>query len=226
MDKAILSINLIVGLTLLFASCFTEAFSKSAKSLSDIKFKGRDVGINRKIENYGYYKGLFKNSINVSFIFYDDGTLVLNSKIPGDTTCYSCGWWPMGAYYDEDIDRWDDGADGVYELRNDTIYANLYFENCFYLSQHIYFYFELYLYKLKFAVVDRNTIVWCERHNVDYPETTYVNDTLRFIPATTELPPPNTRLKLKKRWLWEKKEDWKNYKKEFKAKKKVNRNQK
>lgn len=212
-------VYLIVSIMLLKTIPCTEAFSQSVKSLSDIKFKGRNMRINDKMESLGYYKAYGKNSIHESFIFYDDGTLVFNNRIPGDTIDYGGGWWPPGSYYNANIDRWDHGADGVFEIKGDTIYANLYFNNCFHLSKHINVYFELYLYKLKFAIIDRNTIVWCEMHDVDYPETEYVNDTLRFSPATTELPPPNTRLKLKKRWLWEKNEDWKNYKKEYKARK-------
>jgi hypothetical protein len=208
-----------ITLLLLFFS-FSHSYSKSAKSLSYIKFKGKDIGVNEKIENHGYYKGYGKNSIHESFIFYNDGTLVLNNRIPGDTTNYGGGIWPPGSYYNTNINRWDFGADGIYEIKGDTIYAHLYFENGFYFSKHFYFYFILYMYKLKFVIVNRDTLLWCGMQEIDSPNTIQFNDTLKFIPASTELPPPDTRLKLKKRWLWENKKEWKKYKKEWKNRRK------
>lgn len=189
------------------------AYSKGVKSLSEIKLKGVSNGVQKKMEINGYYKKKGKNSMHESFLFYDDGTIVLNNRIPGDTCSYGGGWWPPGSFFNTDLYRWDFGADGVYEEKNDTIYANLYFENCFGFSDHFRIYFQTYLYKLKFVIINRVNIVWYEQHEIDNPIPEMINDTLQFIPAASELPPPYTRLKYKKQWLWENKKDWKNYKK-------------
>ena len=97
-------------------------------------------------------------------------------------------------------------------LSADTIHANLYFRNCFHFSLRTRFYFLTELYKLKFRILNRTTIVCFEEHYIDkefpYPETR--NDTLHFW-KSSQLPPPYTEMK-KKRWLWQNKKDWKKYK--------------
>ena len=58
----------------------------SIKSLSYIKWSGRDSGISEKVETMGYYK--FFPKLPDAFIFYDDGTIVLcdGEIIKDDTT--------------------------------------------------------------------------------------------------------------------------------------------
>ena len=168
------------------------------KQNSDIKWTGENTGISEKMENMGYYK---YPSVGESYIFYDDGTLVLCHRIPGDTISYAYGPWPPGGYFDTDLNRWDIGATGLYRVEGDTIYANIYFRNCFHFSLRTRFYFSTELWKLKFRILNRTTIVLFEEHYIDkefpYPELR--NDTLHFWKAS-QLPPPNTEMK-KKKWL-------------------------
>ena len=148
----------------------------------------------------GYYK-LYSSSPE-AFIFYDDGTIVLCHEIPEDTTHYERMLWPPGCYYNEDLERWDIGATGVYRMEGDSIYANMYFRNCFHFSNRFRLYFSTELWKLKFKIVDHTTIVWKEKQYMDkeFPIPVVLNDTLLFTTAS-QLPPPNTEMK-KKRWLW------------------------
>jgi len=177
------------------------------KSSSDIKWSGQNTGINEKMENAGYYKiGPFSK---YAFIFYDDGTLVL-SDVPKDKTepdsqSSSLGlkqWGPFYSIYDRSLDRWDLGQTGLYRIEGDTIYANLYFRNCFHFSSRFRLYFETYMWKLKFHIKDKTTIHWIDVHTIDkefpYPES--VDKDLFFL-KEEQLPPPNTEMK-KKRWLW------------------------
>ena len=184
------AIFLLIGATIQCASL--------EKEHSDIKWSGKNTGISEKLENIGYYK---YPSMGESFIFYDDGTLVLCGKIPADTVSYPFRSFPPGGYYDTDLNRWDIGATGLYRLEGDTIYANLYFRNCFHFSLRTRIYFSTELWKLKFRILDRTTIVFCEEHYIDkeFPYPKSRNDTLRFWKAS-QLPPPNTEMKRKK-WL-------------------------
>lgn len=173
------------------------------KQYSDIKWSGKNTGIRDKLENLGYYK---IPSMGESYIFYDDGTLVLCLRIPDDTISYPYGVWPPGGYFDNDLNRWDIGATGLYRVEGDTIYANLYFRNCFHFSLRTRFYFSTELWKLKFRILDRTTIVNFEEHYIDkeFPYPNKRNDTLHFWKAS-QLPPPNTEMK-KKKWLWSRKD--------------------
>lgn len=180
----------------------------SIKSLSDIKWSGRDSGISKKIETMGYYK-LFPKAPD-AFVFYDDGTIVLCDGIPEDTTRYEGRYWPPGSQYNNN--QWE-GTTGLFKLIGDTIYANLYFRNCFYFSTHIRFHFETWMYRMRFKILDRTRILWIDEHLMDkeFPNPDVRNDTLIFH-KTKQLPPPNTEMK-KKKWLWKEKKDWKEYKK-------------
>ena len=174
----------------------------SIKSLSDIKWSGNDTGISKKIDNMGYYK--ISDKSPEAFVFYDDGTVVLCGGIPEDTTNYGGGYFPPGCMFDKDINRWDGGGTtGLYRIEGDTIYANMYFRNCFYLSWRFRIYFETWMYKMKFLILDRTRILWIDEHlmDKDYPNPEMINYTLIFHKAK-QLPPPNTDMK-KRRWLWE-----------------------
>ena len=200
-----------------FGFLIIPAYSQSIKSLSDIKWKKSLTDIKSKMANNGYYK---RNTMPEAFIFYDDGTLVFCNSIPNDTVSYRGGSFPPGGYYDQETKRWESGSSGVYKIEGDTIYANLYFENSIYFSIRFQLYFQLFMYKLKFRIVDRETIIWCEEHEMDGESARKIhNDTLHFIPCCSTLPPPDTRIRLKKKWLWEDKKDWKAYKKRFKKQK-------
>ena len=153
---------------------------------NNIKWTGHNTGINTILENRGAFE--YKQYRDV-FIFYDDGTLVFSNLNFDDTTricpipwpydsintsdvdwssIYGTGLsWPPGAYYDTDLDQWDIGATGLYRLEGDTIYANLYWRNCFHFSFRTRFYFSTELWKLKFRVLDRTTIELCEKRYID-----------------------------------------------------------
>ena len=191
--KAFLPILLII----LFVECGT-----SIKKLSDIKWSGNNTGISEKIETKGYYK--LAPNMHEAFVFYEDGTIVLCSRIPDDTTTYSGGYWPLGCTYQNSIGRWDGGTTGLYRIEGDTIFANMYFRNGFYFSLRFQIPFETWMYKMRFQILDRTKVVWIDEHLMDkeYPEPEMKNDTLIFYNAV-QLPPPNTEMK-KKRWLWDK----------------------
>ena len=190
--KKILLLLLMVS----FVGCGT-----SIKSLSDIKWSGNDTGISKKVETIGYYK--IPHPIPPeAFVFYEDGTIVLCNRIPEDTIHYEGGYYPPGCIFDKDTNRWGDGTIGLYRIVGDTIYANMYFKNCFYLSSRIHINFETWMYKMTFKILDRTRIVWIDEHLMDkeFPNPKIKNDTLIFHRAE-QLPPPNTYLK-KKSWLW------------------------
>ena len=185
--------------------CSGIASAQRMKSVSDIKWTGHDTGIGSVLENKGYYKS---KHLGEGYIFYDDGTFVLTDKVPGDTIVYHYGLWPPGGYYDNELDRWDLGATGVYRIDGDVIYVNMYHRVGFYFSNKIRFHLYTEMYKLKFTILDSTTLLWNEERMVDkevlFPRI--INDTLYFW-RNDELPPPNTNMK-KKKWLWEK-EAWK-----------------
>lgn len=180
---------------ILFSGCKT-----SIKSLSDIKWSGKDTDISKKIDNMGYYK--ISDNSPEAFVFYEDGTVVLSGKIPGDTMNYEGSYFPSGSVFDKECNRWDEGTTGLYRIEGDTIYANMYFRNGFYLCQRIQIHFETWMYKMRFRILDRTKILWIDEHLIDkdYPNPEIINDTLVFY-KSEQLPPPNTAMK-KKSWLW------------------------
>ena len=199
---------LAILLTVILTGC-----GPSVRSLSEIKLSGRGCGAGEKINCYGYYKFTGKSE---TFVFYEDGTLVLSIRVPGDTTKYIYQYWPNGSVYEKSKNRWVFGANGVYKIEGDTIFANLYFRNRIYLSaSHSGIPFVTYMWKLKFHILDSSTIHWVEMHQIKgFTLPKIYDDTLHFYPAE-QLPPPNTEMK-RKRWLWKEKKDWKDYKKMIK----------
>lgn len=200
---------LAILLTVILVGC-----GPNVRSLSEIKWSGGGCDAGEKINCYGYYK---RSTGKEAFVFYEDGTLVLSSRVPGDTTKYIYGLWPYGAVYEKSKNRWELGANGVYRIEGDTIYANLYFENRFYLFSRSGIPFQTWMWKLKFHILDSSTILWLEIHEMDkeFPLPEIIDDTLHFYPAE-QLPPPNTEMK-RKRWLWKEKKDWKEYKAKYKS---------
>ena len=203
----------ILLITLLLVNIFYGC-GVSIKSLSHIKWSGRNSGISEKVETMGYYK-LFPK-IPDAFVFYDDGTIVLCDGIPEDTTRFEGRYWPLGSSYENRPNQWE-GTTGVYKIQGDTIYANLYFRNRFYFSSRFNIPFVTWMYKLRFRILDRTRILWIDEHLMDkeHPNPDVKNDTLIFHKAK-QLPPPYTEMK-RKRWLWQNKKDWKKYKEEKKT---------
>ena len=187
---------LVIGFN--FQSCFFHRVPV------DIKWNGENNRISSLVDNAGYYKMPVGSA---AFVFYDDGTLVKSSRVPNDPDALHVGSWPPGCYYENELDRWEGGASGLYRIEGDTIFANLYFRNGFYFSLKFQIKFITDLWKLKFRIIDRNTIVLCEEQEIDkghqweYPPL-MKNDTLHFWEAS-QLPPPNTEFKNKRRF-WEK----------------------
>ena len=167
----------------------------------DMKWNGENTGISAKINNDGYFKFPL---IRDAFVFYDDGTIVQSSEVPNDTADYYGGPYPSGCYYEKEFDRWEGGASGLYRVEGDTIYANLYFRNGFYFGLKFQIKFITSLWRMKFRIIDRNTIVLCEECEYHKYDSHVVerNDTLCYWPAS-QLPPPNTEFKNKRRF-WEK----------------------
>jgi hypothetical protein len=208
------------ALTILLTSILAGCGS-SARSLSDIKWQGNRIeGFSRTINNMGYFAHRF------TFIFYDDGTLVFTklpkeitvSYSPNDTIYMEQLGYCFTSYFKEEFNEWVGGANGVYKIEGDTIFANLYFRNRIYLSaSHSGIPFVTYMWKLKFHILDSSTIHWVEMHQMDkeFPLPESIDDTLHFYPAE-QLPPPNTEMK-RKRWLWKEKKDWKDYKRMIKG---------
>ena len=166
----------------------------------DMKWNGENTGISAKINNDGYFKFPLGGG---AFVFYDDGTLVKTNKVPNDTADFFAWPYPHGCYYEKKLDRWEGGSSGLYRVEGDTIYANLYCRNGFYFGLKFQIKFVTYLWRMKFRIVDRNTIVLCEECEYKSSDS-YVekrNDTLRYWPS--QLPPPNTEFKNKRRF-WEK----------------------
>lgn len=180
--------------------CLTFGCASSIRSLSDIKWTGKETSISNKIDNLGYYKIHPKQP--EAFIFYDDGTMVLCNRIPEDTTCHESMMYPSGCTFDDTHNQWDDGTTGLYRVEGDTIYANMYFRNGFYFSPRCQIHLYTVMYKMKFLILDKTKIIWLEEHEMDkeFPNPRVMNDTLIFHKAE-QLPPPNTVMK-KKRWLW------------------------
>ena len=177
--------------------CFTIGCA-GIRKLSDIKWTGNNTGISEKIENKGYYKSS-PNEL-YGFIFYDDGTIVVVDT-PTDSVLSI-----EGSYYDEDDNQWDLGYTGVYKIKGDTIHANVYRKNGFYLPSGfpIISWIEM-MSRFTFRILDREKILWIDKHLLrdrEFPDPEIVNDTLFFEPVSP-LPPPNTEMK-KKRWLWKK----------------------
>lgn len=233
MEQNILSKMILT--TLLIAGTHVYGYTKSIKSQSNIKWKGMSTGISSKLRINGFYAK--KETDDTSFLFYDDGTIVLCDmkemwtlglvkrpkdtspfEMPSDTIVQKYQQIPsIGCWFEDQIHRWDIGTNGVFEIKGDTIYANLYWRNCFDfgLKRRIYLYTELY--KLKFHIIDDTTMTLCEAHYMDkeYPYPQKLSDTLRFIPALSPLPPAQTEMKQKK-WLWKDKQQWKKYREKMK----------
>ena len=125
----------------------------------DMKWNGENTGISAKINNDGYFKFPL---IRDAFVFYDDGTIVQSSEVPNDTADYYGGPYPSGCYYEKEFDRWEGGASGLYRVEGDTIYANLYFRNGFYFGLKFQIKFITSLWRMKFRIIERNTIMLCE----------------------------------------------------------------
>lgn len=210
--------NSLKNIIVLLLTAMSFACGSNIKSLSDIKWSGRNTGFSEMIETMGYYK--LYPEVSEAFTFYDDGTIVLCNRTPDDTTHYEGQCWPPGCYFDCANNQWGTGTTGVYEIKGDTIYANLYFRNILYFSSHFRIHIDTWMYKMRFKILDRTKIFWIDERLMDkeFPNPDVKNDTLFFsyFHKTGQLPPPNTEMK-KKQWLWQEKSDWKDYKRNQKG---------
>jgi hypothetical protein len=193
----------------LFCSCA----GTTIKSLSDIKWSGKDINIRNHINNDGYF---FDQKRGLKYIFYDDGTFVCACRACLDTLAEGeDGDLAVSSF---ENNEWDRTGTGIYRLSNDTIFVNNYYVEGFYfplntsllLLRSSLLHIKLYtlMIKQKFKIIDRQTILLFETHWSDGLRYNR-SDTLRFV-KHDNLPPSNTTLK-KKKWLWNDKSEWKTY---------------
>lgn len=209
----------ILPLCLVFCSCGMLLYPHSFKNEWQAgRFKaGTDNHIDDLIDINGYYMAKDSNTYvycERSFIFYKDGSF---GEVYFGNQC-------SGLEGEEGIDfvkyiNQENGVfhwiSGYYILKGDTIEVDVY--NIFQLAR--------ILGKLRFKIIDRDKLLLLEYEEMlDEPFKKVRNTVCQFVPVSS-LPSPETLGGIKfKRWMWENKKDWKDYKrkrKEFLKKEKV-----
>lgn len=196
----------------LLCSCGMLLYPGIEKKWQVGRFKaGTDNHIDDLININGYYmaKGHY-----YTFILYKDGSF---GEVYFDSR-YSNMKGQSGIDFVKYVNQkngiyhW---VSGYYQLKGDTIEVDRYF--IFQLSRM--------QSKLRFKIINRDELLWIEYEILeDKPIKEVENTVFHFVPVSS-LPSPETLGGIKfKRWMWENKKDWKDYKlkrKEFLKKKRA-----
>ena len=183
---------------LLLCACWAPFPSAHERAMQVGRFRPNiNNNIEEKINIDGYYVNTNHKiiyNIDEPFILYNDGTY-------GDFSFEN-----EDSIYKKKNDSVDFknqlyyGLGGYYEVKGDTIEVDAY----------IYYQLSPLLMKRYFKIIDRNHLfffkeIWVKSRIDDEPE------------KPCERLPPSTKFRSKlKKWIWEDKKDWKNYKKAYK----------
>ena len=161
--------------------------------------------IEKKINIDGYYVNTNDKNYHSPFILYNDGTYG-NISFENEDSIYK--------QKNDSVDFKNQlyyGLGGYYEVKGDTIEVDAY----------IYYQLFILLMKRYYKIIDRNHLfffkeIWVMTHRDDEQEKPCERAVFYELIPNKRLPPSTKfRSKLKK-WIWEDKNDWKNYKKAYK----------
>lgn len=197
---------LLLPLCMMLSGCFFAIYPNRFDPTVQLdRFReGTDTHIDELINIDGYYAGVPDDSTyreHVStFMFYKDGTYGIFQFM------YEYPFLKMrDVYLPGKIYAWPyykDKAGGNYVVHGDTIVADAY---CLRKSRWR-------IDRLKFKAVSRDTLLLFEREtdvtvNGRHTQRTECNQLYSFIPA--KLPVPESFYIKRKKWMWEKEEEWK-----------------
>ncbi|WP_315548326.1 hypothetical protein [Prevotella koreensis] len=194
---------------LLLCACWAPFPSAHERAMQVGRFRPNiNNNIEEKINIDGYYVNTNHKiiyNIDKPFILYNDGTYG-NFSFENEDSIYK--------QKNDSVDFKNQlyyGLGGYYEVKGDTIEVDAY----------IYYQLSPLLMKRYFKIIDRNHLfffkeIWVKSRIDDEPEKPCERAVFFELIPNKRLPPSTKfRSKLKK-WIWEDKKDWKNYKKAYK----------
>lgn len=203
-----LTLNLLI---VLLSSCASSS-KDFVMSLSDLKWGTTlKADMNNALEHGGTYHSPSRSDLMENLIFYKDGTFCFFQSID-NAAQNEFGADVSIQMMDSSSGEFGEGLYGIYQVRNDTIVANVY---------DTYSYLNIWdMITYIYIIHDKKHIELAKRTHYSreqqlFPKTRTESKAVNekrdyYFTAASNLPTPNTLLK-KEKWMWNSITEWQEY---------------